>query len=85
MSAPLTWDLAIALDLATLAFITRAPISQQTKWAQHGIIPGDGDVTIPLCARMGSAGLFLFRLSLRAIGGLWGGLVACPRYGDCLI
>lgn len=78
MAAPLTWNLAIALDLATLALITRTPISQQTKWTQDGIIPGNGDVAIPLCARMSSAGLF--RLSLRTLRGLWGGLVACPGY-----
>lgn len=73
VSAPLTRYLSIAFDLASLAFITGAfqdkpsainrneynplPLSvvRHIKY-----IPSNGDITIPLTARMRSVGLFRF-------------------------
>ena len=103
MPAALTWDLAIALDLAALAFIavSERTVSQAAHISARGdksdagrmsscrsmrasclkhrstgigstgesghISPGNGDVSIPLCARVGSVALF--RLPLGRLGG----------------
>lgn len=70
MAAALTGHLAVALDLAALALITSGHerLGMLINYErQDGIIPCDRDVAIPLCARVGSAGVI--RLPLGAVGG----------------